>query len=147
MENTKINFMAFKSFGFAFSSVLAVGSIIVLLTGVNLGIDFKGGTAVGVSFSEEISIQEVRTSLKSVSVDNKVYDLSSEEIKYFGDKEIIGEITVVVKGIKRENINIDKLTIKKDLNYLINAGLSLSAASKYLAKKNGMKKSEIYNMI
>ena len=68
-------------------------------------------------------------------------------IKFFSDKEIIGEITIVVKGIKKENSNIDKSTIKKDLHYLINAGLSLSAASKYLAKKNGIKKSEIYNMI
>ena len=82
MENTKINFMAYKSYGFAISSILAVGSIIVLLTGINLGIDFKGGTAVGVSFSEEISIQEVRASLKNVSVENKIYDLSGEEIKY-----------------------------------------------------------------
>ena len=68
-------------------------------------------------------------------------------IKFFSDKEIIGEITIVVKGIKKENSNIDKSTIKKDLHYLINAVLSLSAASKYLAKKNGIKKSEIYNMI
>jgi len=37
--------------------------------------------------------------------------------------------------------------MKKDLNELMNAGLSLSAASKYLAKKNGIKKSEIYNLI
>jgi len=71
----------------------------------------------------------------------------NDVIKFFSDKEIIGEITIVVKGIKKENLNIDKSTIKKDLNYLINAGLSLSAASKYLAKKNGMKKSEIYNML
>ena len=39
------------------------------------------------------------------------------------------------------------LVIKKDLNDLIDAGLSLSAASKYLAKKNGIKKSEVYNLI
>tara|TARA_Y100000287_G_scaffold154416_1_gene130801 strand:+ start:951 stop:1811 length:861 start_codon:yes stop_codon:yes gene_type:complete len=71
----------------------------------------------------------------------------NEVIKYLTDKEIIGEITVVVKGIKKGDLEIDKLTIKKDLHLLINAGLSLSAASKYLAKKNGVKKSEIYNMI
>ena len=29
----------------------------------------------------------------------------------------------------------------------MNAGLSLSKASKFLAKKNGLKKSEIYNLI
>ena len=70
----------------------------------------------------------------------------SEVIQFFGDKEIVGEITVVVKEIKKENQTLDVLTIKKDLNHLTNAGLSLSEASKYLAKKNGVKKSEIYNM-
>ena len=66
---------------------------------------------------------------------------------FFKDKDIIGEITVVVKGIKKRDLNPDKLIIKKDLNDLLNAGLSLSAASKYLAKKNGLNKREIYNMI
>ncbi len=68
-------------------------------------------------------------------------------IEFFRDKDIIGEITVVVKGIKKRDLNPDKSIIKKELNDLINAGLSLSAASKYLAKRSGLKKSEIYNMI
>jgi len=71
----------------------------------------------------------------------------NEVINFFKDKDIIGEITIVVKGINKRDFNPDKLIIKKDLNDLINAGLSLSAASKYLAKKNGLKKSEVYNMI
>jgi len=65
----------------------------------------------------------------------------------FRDKDVIGEITIVIKGIKKNNLNLDRFILKKDLKDLINAGLSLSAASKYLAKKNGLKKSEIYNMI
>ncbi len=69
-----------------------------------------------------------------------------EVIEFFRDKDIIGEITVVVKGIKKKDLNTDRLIIKKDLNDLIDAGLSLSAASKYLAKRNGLRKSEIYNM-
>ncbi len=68
-------------------------------------------------------------------------------IKYFEDKDIVGEITIVIQGIKKRDSTPDKLIIKKDLNDLINAGLSLSAASKYLAKRNSLKKSEIYNMI
>ena len=79
--NTKFYFMKFKSFGFGLSSVLAFGSIILLLLGVNLGIDFKGGTAIGVSFLEDVSIQEVRGSLKSVSLNDSSVDLSGEEIK------------------------------------------------------------------
>ena len=72
----------------------------------------------------------------------------NEVSESFKDKEVIGEITIVIKGFnKNKDFNLDKLIIKKDLNELINAGLSLSAASKYLAKKNGIKKSEIYNLI
>ena len=70
-----------------------------------------------------------------------------EVIEFFKDQDIIGEITIVVKGIKKGDFNPDKLIIKKDLNDLINAGLSLSEASKYLAKRNGLKKREVYNMI
>ena len=68
-------------------------------------------------------------------------------IEFFKDKEIIGEITIVIRGIRKRDFNPNKSIIKKDLNDLIDAGLSLSAASKYLAKKNGLKKSEIYNMV
>ena len=68
-------------------------------------------------------------------------------IEFFSDKDIIGEITIVIKGIRKRDSNPNKSIIKKDLNDLINAGLSLSAASKYLAKKNGLKKSEVYNLI
>ena len=68
-------------------------------------------------------------------------------IEFFRDKEIIGEITIVIKGIRKTDLNPNKSLIKKDLNDLINAGLSLSAASKYLAKKNCLNKSEVYNLI
>jgi len=76
-----------------------------------------------------------------------VGDNINEVIEFFKDKDIIGEITIVVKGTKQQDLKTNKFTLKKDLNELIKAGLSLSAASKYLAKKNGLKKSEIYNMI
>jgi len=68
-------------------------------------------------------------------------------IEFFRDKDIIGEITIVIKGKTKGDFNPNKSIIKKDLNDLIDAGLSLSAASKYLAKKNGLKKSEVYNLI
>ena len=68
-------------------------------------------------------------------------------IEFFRDKDIIGEITIVIKGINKRDFNPNKSIIKKDLYDLIDAGLSLSAASKYLAKKNGLKKSEVYNLI
>ncbi len=68
-------------------------------------------------------------------------------IEFFRDKDIIGEITIVIKGKTKEDLNHNKSIIKKDLNDLIDAGLTLSEASKYLAKKNGLKKSQVYNLI
>ena len=75
-------------------------------------------------------------------------DNMSEVINFFETGEIIGEITVLVKGINdKQYKDVDISKLKIELNELINAGLSLSAASKYLAKKNGIKKGVIYNLI
>ena len=76
-----------------------------------------------------------------------VGDNMSEVIKFFETGDVIGEITVVVKGInKKKYKDVDVSKLKIELDELINAGLSLSAASKYLAKRNGLKKGVIYNL-
>ena len=71
-----------------------------------------------------------------------------EALSFFDSKEVIGEITIVVKGIKakKSSDNLNKIEIKKELYELTKAGLSLSEASKYLAKRNHIKKSIIYNL-
>ena len=93
IENTKIKFMSYKKVGFALSATLAAGSLFLLMIGLNLGIDFKGGTAIGLSFDEEVSIQEIRSVMESISVGDQEFNLSTEEIKYFGsNKEIMIKI-------------------------------------------------------
>ena len=68
-------------------------------------------------------------------------------ILYFKNKEVMGEITLVIKGRKKEqNQEFNEADLKRDLHELIKSGLSLSAASKYLAKKHGIKKNIIYNL-
>ena len=69
-------------------------------------------------------------------------------INYFEGIEVLGEITIVIKGINnsKQKNKYNSVEIKKDLYELTSAGLSLSAASKYLAKKNNIQKSIIYNM-
>ena len=70
-----------------------------------------------------------------------------EVINYFEDKEVLGEITLVIKGIKKNkrNFEFDRFELKRELHELIQAGLSLSEASKYLAKKKNLTKSVVYN--
>jgi len=68
-------------------------------------------------------------------------------IDFFEGKEVVGEITIVIGGIQFENsLKFDKYELKKELNNLKKAGLSLSAAAKYLAKKNNLPKKLIYNL-
>ena len=71
-----------------------------------------------------------------------------EIISYLEGKEVLGEITVVIKGIEKKNQKnkFDDIELKKELDDLINAGLTLSGATKYLAKKNNLTKRLIYNM-
>ena len=71
----------------------------------------------------------------------------NQVLEHFESKNINGEFTILIKGIKKtKNLEIDKLTLKKELNELIEAGLSLSAASKYLAKRENIAKSIIYKL-
>ena len=68
-------------------------------------------------------------------------------INFFEAKEVIGEITVVIKGNnKNKKFEFSEAQIRNELKELINAGLTLSAASKYIAKKKNLTKSEIYNL-
>ena len=66
-------------------------------------------------------------------------------IHLFKDRDIKGEFTIVIKGvINSGETEFDSSYIKKELQELINAGLSVSAAAKYLAKKE--KNSKKYNL-
>ena len=75
-------------------------------------------------------------------------DNIDEVINIIKTKEVLGEITLVIKGINKSEklFEFNKFDIKQELHDLTNAGLSLSAASKYLAKKYSLKKSLIYNI-
>ncbi len=102
LSNTKINFMALKKAGFALSGILAIGSILMLMLGINLGIDFKGGTMVGLSFSEDVTIKEIRSSLENITIDGNEFDLSGEEVKYFGSNS---DVMIKIKSFENEPKN------------------------------------------
>ena len=81
----------------------------------------------------EIQVSRELTKKFEQHIGDNIYEV----IDFFKEKEVIGEITVVINGINKSNNNsaFDSFEIKKDLNDLTKAGLTLSAASKYLAKK------------
>ena len=95
---------------------------------------------------EEREIRVLRELTKKF--EQHIGDNIYEVINFFNKREVLGEITVVINGINnsKSNQTFDNYEIKKDLHDLTNAGLSLSAASKYLAKKNNIPKNIIYDM-
>ena len=91
----------------------------------------------------EISVSRELTKKYEEQINNKIDNI----IDIFNHREIIGEITIVIKGLEKSNlVEFNKSNLKKELEELINAGLSLSAASKYLAKKKNLTKNLIYNL-
>jgi len=57
-----------------------------------------------------------------------------------------GEFTIVIKGnLEKKKINNEEY-LKEELSELIEAGMSLSRAAKYLAKKKNLSKNLIYNL-
>ena len=70
-----------------------------------------------------------------------------ELIEFFNNNEPKGEFTILIKGnLNEKNSNIDNLLLREELHELVTLGLTLSSASKYLAKKNNISKSRIYNL-
>ena len=92
----------------------------------------------------EIQISRELTKKYEEHIGDNIYEVQ----KLLEGREILGEITVIIKGIPKlkENNKFDKIELKKELKELIQAGLTLSAASKYLAKKNNLAKNLIYNL-
>ena len=91
----------------------------------------------------EISVSRELTKKFEEKINNNIDNV----INIFKDREIKGEITIVIRGInKNKKEDFNKPLLKKEIMELIDAGLSLSAAAKYLAKKKNLKKNLLYNL-
>ncbi|SVB54463.1 uncharacterized protein METZ01_LOCUS207317 [marine metagenome] len=91
IKETHIDFMGKTRLAVILSTLMILAGIasIVEKEGLNLSIDFKGGTLVAVNYTEDIDITEVRSVLSNVSIDGQLFDFSHAEIKHFGDKSNI----------------------------------------------------------
>ena len=93
--------------------------------------------------SREIIVARELTKKFEQHIGYKIDDI----INFFEDKEPKGEFTILVKGAeKKKNIKFNNELLREELNELVSLGLSLNAASKYLAKKNNISKRSIYNL-
>ena len=69
IANTKINFLKSRIITFIFSSILVVLSFgAFFVSGLNFGIDFKGGTLIEIETAEKVDLGEIRSNLNSLSI-------------------------------------------------------------------------------
>jgi len=98
IKNTKIDFMGKKRYAFIFSGVMSALGIFALiqigLGNANLGVDFAGGTAVQIKFSQTVALHDVRLALEESGLkDFDLQDLPTEN-----------KILVRVKKAGRKNL-------------------------------------------
>ena len=122
-KENKFNFVKHKNVIFVLVSlIIIVGAIFTYSEGLNLGIDFKGGSSIEINSKNTISMKEVKKDLKELKYDvesiesidkNTVYitisnvldnDKTEKVEKYFNDKY---EATTSVGAISNQ--------VKKDL--------------------------------
>jgi preprotein translocase subunit SecF len=90
-ENTNIDFIGKRKAAYIFSGTLIILSLLSLLfRGLELGIDFKGGTEVALEFEKPIDVSEIRTFLDEL-------ELGNIEVKTFG-----GETGILVRSELQE---------------------------------------------
>lgn len=79
-----IDFVGKMKYAIIFSvilTIIAIGSVI-FHRGLNLGIDFAGGSVIQVKFQKEVSADQIRTALKSTKLENST-------IQQFGVNEFL----------------------------------------------------------
>lgn len=101
--NPNIDFLGIRKLMVVFSTVITiVGVLVVLLQGIDYGIDFEGGTEVAVELSKPIETDQLRSIVASSG-------LSGVEIKSFGDanqylirsKEAANASELITEGLNK----------------------------------------------
>jgi preprotein translocase subunit SecF len=76
--------MSKRFYAFGISALMIIAGVVLFGTkDFNLGIDFTGGTMIEISFKDDISVNELRTSLKKVGMGKSTIQRIADENKFF----------------------------------------------------------------
>lgn len=99
-----LNFMKLKWPALVFSTFLVFGSLISLFTqGLNLGLDFTGGTTIEVKFEQAADLNKVRSALSSSG-------FPDAQVLYFGNSQEVMIRIAPRAGVEQKTIGEQILT-------------------------------------
>lgn len=124
-ENIKIDFMGKRKYMIAFSSVLMLVSIIsFFVKGIELGIDFTGGTLIEVGYEQPVDLTVLRKSLNESGFEDAT-------VQHFGTTK-----NVLIRLKPRESVKADTLS-----------GDVLAAANKNAASPAELRRVEVVGSV
>jgi len=109
---TNYNFLKYKKFFVSLSTVMTIGCLlIILIKGFNYGVDFKGGTVIEIRTEKNIHVEEIRSSISKLNINNYT-------VKEFGAANNF-EISMENSINNNEFVNSIKNNLEKDLKQKI----------------------------
>ncbi len=95
LHKTDINFIKLRHIFFAISGVIVLTGILSLsIKGLNMGLDFTGGTLIQVKFDKPVEIAALRAAMDAGKVDASIQSFATENsyaIKVKGTQENVNE--------------------------------------------------------
>jgi preprotein translocase subunit SecF len=84
IKNPDIDFIGMRRYGFSFSAIIVVASLLLIfIRGPNFGIDFTGGALLQIKFSAAISTADIRSSLAKIGKERAlIQSLGNEKREY-----------------------------------------------------------------
>jgi len=103
-DDTKIRFMRLSRYGFFLSGLLCLASILLFFfIGLNVGVDFKGGTVVSIRTEQAANIDDLRNKIDSLG-------LGSAELQEYGSpRDILIRLESQAGGDEAEQAAVAKL--------------------------------------
>jgi preprotein translocase SecF subunit len=109
---TNYNFLKYKKFFVSLSTAMTIGCLlIILIKGFNYGVDFKGGTVIEIRTEKNIHVEEIRSSISKLNINNYT-------VKEFGAANNF-EISMENSINNNEFVNSIKNNLEKDLKQKI----------------------------
>jgi len=100
LSGTKIDFMRFHKIALVLSIVAIIGSaVLVLVRGLNFGIDFAGGVLIEVRIKEQVDISQMRKAVNEVVNDAQIQNVDQQDYLIRIAKSSQDQ-TVIIKNIQ-----------------------------------------------